>query len=46
MAADGSSLQPQEQRRNTAALLAQALPYFPPAANFSPHHGYAMECQM
>lgn len=46
MAADGSFLQPQEQRQNTAALLAQALPYFPPAANFSRHHGYAMECRM
>lgn len=46
MAADGSFLQPQEQRRNTAALLARALPYFPPAANFSRHHGYAMECRM
>lgn len=46
MAVDGSSLQPQEQRQSTAAPLAQAPPYFPPAANFSHHHGYAMECRM
>lgn len=46
MAADGSSQQPQEQRQSTAAPLAQAPPYFPPAASFSRHRGYATECRM